>query len=293
MIEIRDPTHPLFAITPSPGVDLAMIHGAAPWRDRHPVAERVVAAAARPRTWRGLAIAALLAVVAWPLAPAAPVALLALGAAHGVGALSVEAWRVVARERAGMPFSRSLVPEVAPDDVTAPELRAAYIQVLIAHEELRRHLATAAAMQDYLRGAFERCGAVVQVSGRLARLGNALYRYDATHDSGRIRQDELGALQRAAAVADPQASRIYREAAAARRRQLETGEHLHDLRDRIGARLDLVRATLESVLALSIKLETVDREQAMLAGESVSSQLARVGDEVAILESTMEEGLEP
>ena len=58
-------------------------------------------------------------------------------------------------------------------------------------------------------------------------------------------------------------------------------------RDRIVARLELVRAALESFTAMIVRLAVVDEEQLMLAGESMSSHLDGIDEELAAIESAL------
>jgi hypothetical protein len=59
------------------------------------------------------------------------------------------------------------------------------------------------------------------------------------------------------------------------------------MRDRIHARLELVRAALESFAATVVRLHVVGEEQVTLAEESVVDQLDGVGAELDVLETAL------
>jgi hypothetical protein len=276
------------AITPSFGASI--VERRAP-RPHNRVVEAILVAGSRPRNMFGIVLATLAVLCAWPVAVTIPFWLVGLGAFHYAGAVTADVVRAELRVRAGRPFTLDLRPEVAPEEIKAHDLRRAYEGILVAYDELRRNLAAAPAIQPYLRASFERCAAVVQSAGRLARLGNPIDGYDLGHDRYRMLEELNTARMRAESVADPQAARLYRETAATRQRQVDVHDRLHDLRDRICARLDLVRATIETVVAMVVKLAVVDGEAAELMGEPLAAQLQRVGDEVALLESTLDEEL--
>lgn len=245
-------------------------------------------AAARPRN-AGVMIAALvIAACCWPVSMALPYWLIGAGALHYTAGVSIDMVREELRVRAGRPFTIPLRNEVQAEEILAHDLRAAYLSILEAHEELRLALVAAPALQDYLRGAYERCAAAVQSAGRLALLGNPIHRYDATHDRTRMVEAQRSAVALAEAAADPVAARAFRESAAARRRQIDTHDGLHAARERIGARLELVRVTIETLVTQTVKLAVMDREQLELAGEPLSAQLASINDEVATLEAALE-----
>jgi hypothetical protein len=174
-----------------------------------------------------------------------------------------------------------------PDVILAPETRDTYRAILGAQAEIRRSLLEAVPLHGSLSVILERCDAAVQQCARMALLTNPLQRYLEAHDRERT-QAELERVQRkGAASSDTQTSDALSRAAAARTRQLETHDQLAGLRDRIQARLELVRAALESFSATVIKLQVTGAEQMILSGETVMDHLDGVGDELEVLETEL------
>ena len=59
-------------------------------------------------------------------------------------------------------------------------------------------------------------------------------------------------------------------------------------RDQVCARLELVHAALDAFAATIVKLHTIDEEQIVLAGESISDHLDGVAEDLEVLESALE-----
>jgi hypothetical protein len=59
------------------------------------------------------------------------------------------------------------------------------------------------------------------------------------------------------------------------------------MRDRIQARLDLVRAALESFSATIVKLRVAGEEQQLLSRDSMIDELDGVDDELEVLEAEL------
>ena len=214
---------------------------------------------------------------------------LAIGAVYFSTSVAAASVRAIRRETAQGPLALPLAFEVEPAAVAAPDLRAGYEDILRLHEEIRTALAVADRAQAALITVFAECGAVVQAAGRLARLANPLHAYLGAR-GGAQAKEALGRLAASADVAtDRVAETAYRGAAAARGRQLGTLLEIQTLRERTRARLELIAASLESVLAMVIKLQALDGEEVELAGARMTDQLAAVGDELALLESALEE----
>jgi hypothetical protein len=278
-------------VRPRPGAEaLVRIDHPRPVPRWERAVHRAAAAAISARRLRGLGVATALAFALWlvGLPWAAPLAF-GVGLAHYAGAVIGATVRAGRTERARGALAQPLRPEIDPAEITSIDLRAAYLDILRVHEDIRRSLLDAERMQSTLRALFGQCGDVVQVAGRLARLANPLHDYLEVHGANQAKQE----LHRLAVTADGTSDRVaqavYQSAAAARGRQLGTLLEIQQLRDRIRARLELIGASLASVQALVIKLQVLDLEKVAVAGESMSDQLASLGEELVVLESMIED----
>jgi len=175
----------------------------------------------------------------------------------------------------------------APDVILALETRDTYRAILGAQAEIQRSLTEAVSLHGSLSVIVQRCDAAVQQCGRMALLTNPLQRYLEVHDRERTQADLERLLRKGAAARDVQTVEALGRAAAARTRQLETHDQITSLRDRIQARLELVRAALESFSATVIKLQVAGAEQMILSGETVMDHLEGVGDELEVLETEL------
>jgi len=280
----------------APGADATVqaliLHSSVPRPARwERIAELVVVAGTRPRTLRGLGLATLVAITAVLAGiPWLSVGVIGAGTIHYVVAAARETRRGLVAQRALGPFGAALDLDVEPDEIASLDLRATYLGILQRHEDLRLHLIDAPRMQQYLRDTFERCGATVHVAGRLARLANPLDGYLQEHSAERVTRDLDELAARVATAGDPAAVAAYRRAAAARGRQLGTLLEIKALRDRIRARLELVSASLDSIVAAVVKLQVLDLAQIELVGESMADELSALGEELAILEAMMDDG---
>ena len=187
-------------------------------------------------------------------------------------------------DRPGRPGKRPIDPEA----IVSLELRDAYRMTLFALAELDRTIAEAPRMRTAIAPSLERCRAAVVTCGRMAQLANPLQRYLENHDPAYIRWELERLRARTEAAGDDTTVAALSRAAAARGRQLATYDQLAGQRDRLCARLELVRAALESFTAIIVKLHSTDEEQLALAGESVVAHLDEIGDELAVLESVLE-----
>lgn len=182
---------------------------------------------------------------------------------------------------------------VAHENIVASEAHAGYCAILLGFADVERALTDAPRLRTQLASVIERCRAAVALSGRIALLANPLQRYLDTHDAGAIRLalDRLRA--RAESTTDDVTIAALGHAAAARGRQLAILDQIAAQRDRISARLALIHAALEAFAATIVKLQSLDDEQIVLAGESVTDQLAEIGDDLAVLESALDPDLGP
>jgi hypothetical protein len=176
---------------------------------------------------------------------------------------------------------------IAPDAIISHEAREAYRGVLIAFAEIERVLVTSTRLRSSVAPVLERGRAAVLLCGRTAVLANPLQQYLDRHDPVRMRAELERLRSRAEAATDDQEASSWSHATAARARQLSTYEEMRTMRDRIVARIELVRATLESFAATIVRLQAVDEEQLLHAGESMAEHLDGVDDELAALESAL------
>ena len=278
------------SVAPQPGTAL-IVFDPTPARWEHAL-ERVVVAGTRPRTARGLAIAIALAVganLAGALWLAIP--LFGVGVAHYVVAAAYETRRIAAEERARGPLARPLVAEVRMFEIESAELRLAFHDVLERHEEIRRELLAAQRLQPCFRPLLERCGALVQRAGRLARLANPLERYLRDHSTTEITKGVDEATRRSTAIGDPLARAAHAREAHARGHQLGTVLEIEAIRERIRAQVGIVNATLAAVGAAIVKAQVIDQAEAELAADLAAGDatVAALAEEIEALEALLDD----
>lgn len=182
-----------------------------------------------------------------------------------------------------------LAPDVLPHEVEPLELRASYEKILRTHEDLRQLLRDSGRIREGLKQLYASCTELVDVAGRIARLGNSLDAYleackpiELTHCAEQLEARAKQAL-------DPEARRTYQGAAMARRRQLATYAQLQGLYDRIRARLEVVIASLDSVQALVVKLQALELDHVALNDDCVAEQLEILRGDAQIVEAAIVE----
>jgi hypothetical protein len=176
---------------------------------------------------------------------------------------------------------------VLPDEIASHEAREVYRSVLLAFADLGRALDASTRLRSSATPVLERSRAAVQLCGRMARLADPLQRHLDAHDPA-VLHAELDRLRaRAEAASDDRAALAFGHAAAARARQLAVHEQMRAMRDRILGRLELVRAALASYTAMIVRLQVVEEEQLLLAGESVAEHLGGVDEELEVLEAAL------
>jgi len=211
-----------------------------------------------------------------------PLLSMAVLAVTGVSTIVLESAMSARRKRFG-PGAHLEVPEA----IAASDARDTYRAILSAYGEIRSALGAAPALLASQSSVVERCAAAVRQCGRLAVLGNPLQRYLDGHDRTQARVDLDRLRARRDSTSDESTAEALRRAVTARTRQLETHDQILGMRDRIQARLELVRAALESFLATIVKLRVSGDEQLILTGESVMEDLDGVGDELEVLEAEL------
>ncbi|HMG53023.1 MAG TPA: hypothetical protein VK601_06070 [Kofleriaceae bacterium] len=211
-----------------------------------------------------------------------PLMSMAVLAITGVSTIVLESALSARRKR----FALGADLEV-PEAIVAGDARDTYRAILSAYGEIRCALGDAPLLLSSSSSVVDRCDAAVRQSGRLAVLGNPLQRYLDGHDRTQARVDLDRLLARRDSASDESTATALRRAVTARARQLETYDQILGMRDRIQARLELVRAALESFLATIVKLRVSGEEQLLVTGESVMEDLDSVGDELEVLEAEL------
>jgi hypothetical protein len=179
--------------------------------------------------------------------------------------------------------------ELPPEEVVSFETREALRGILSAQRQLERVVDESTNLAPSIRSVLDRVVEVVTLSQRMARLSNPLQRYLDDHDPTVVRA-ELDRLRgRAEATGEAHAAAAFGHAAAARARQLATIDEIVALRDRIDARLELVRAALEAFTATIVRLRGDSEDHQATAGETVTEQLDHAANELAIVETTLDE----
>ncbi|HVK73658.1 MAG TPA: hypothetical protein VM734_10065 [Kofleriaceae bacterium] len=253
---------------------------------------RAATAAFRPRALRGLGMASVIAFALVLVgAPALAPWILAAGTAHYLLVVTLYTFSEGYTNRVHGPFGLPLEPDVDPDQIGPADLRATYLNILRVHEEIRTTLDSNGRVHAGLCDVYTRCGDAVQVAGRMALLGNPLQRYLDDHDPARLDAETRRLEMRASVTSDREASLAYRQASAARKRELDTYGQLQRLYERMKARLELVAATLASVAATTIKLCTVDLETLAMTRESLVEQIDSLGEDLRYLEAAMEDSM--
>lgn len=177
---------------------------------------------------------------------------------------------------------------VDPDDIVSAEVRSTYQGIVRGLADVERALAAAPRLHKSMTTAIQRARAAVGLSGQIAILANPLQRYLDSHHEAFIRSEHDRLRERTETASDDTAIGAWGHAAAARARQLEIHKQMVAQRDRICARLELVRAALETFSAMIVRLHALNEEQIVLAGESVAEQLEGIGDDLELLESALE-----
>jgi len=219
------------------------------------------------------------------------------GCVLGLGALSYSAMVLRHLFRPDLfrllygPLGPPLRPEVKPSELGPPEIHAAYLEILRAHEDVRVALVRSPGILEPLRDAYERLSELVQAAGRVGRRGNALQTYLGRFCPDGIEADAARLETRMADTGDEEAAAAFRQAARARRKQLELYHQIDGLYDRVKARLALVASFLGAVGALVVKLHVLDLEQVEAAGSSISDHLDLLRGDLEVLESSLEGAL--
>jgi hypothetical protein len=238
---------------------------------------------------------ALVLVFAFIGLPALCLWTMGFGAVHYVTLVALHALSPRYVRRVYGPLGPPIDPEVQVEEIAPPDLRNAYVEILQTHEAIRRAIQSGSEhgrhVSTTLSELYGRCTRIVDLVGRVARLGNGLQTYLEGRKPEQL-SDEAERLEACAGrTHDDKAARNFRQAAVARRLQHDTLCQIEGFFERIRARLLLVSSSLESVEALIIKVRTLDLENEALAGDSVSEHLADLHADLQLLEATMEDAL--
>lgn len=188
----------------------------------------------------------------------------------GISVIVIAGVSTLAADTADAPrHARSAEDEgtpIAPEMITSLAIRTTYRATLHAYVELQQRLSQAPHLRSGLQPALERCRTAVVLCSRMALLANPLQRYlDHASEEARTELERLRA--RTEATRDDQVIAALAQAAAARVRQLLTVEQIEAMRDRIHARIELVRAALESFAATVVRQHVADEEAMDLASD--------------------------
>jgi len=254
----------------------------------------VITAATRPINLglAGVGVAAGLALLVTGMGAVPGIALLALSLVTWVG---LTAWdtlfnprlreEVIARAAASSPPKEETTAEVPLGDGTPPELRRAYEQVQRASQQIRQAMdGTGDLLQDHLVETWGHCTQLVDQAGKIAQRGNRLYAYLRSVNPNAVRQEIQDLQNRARRTRDEGAAAAYREAAQARQQQVEAWQQIEGLYERVKAEMVALQSRLDEVHARVIRLDASDLDGAVQAGQTMSSQLKSLNEEVTVLE---------
>jgi hypothetical protein len=192
-----------------------------------------------------------------------------------------------AARRAG---GAAAMPEIAPGEIEPDELRATYQAILGSYVQVHEAVgAGGGIVQRSLTEAHERCVYLVREAGQMARRGNALHRYLTRERPRTIEADAERLEGQARSTRDQAAAQSFRQAAQAKRLQLETYFQIEGLYDRIKAQLSVIQTSLDGVHARVVKLNATDPEKAATVGASLSDHLGALQTDMQVLETTVEE----
>ena len=119
------------------------------------------------------------------------------------------------------PLGPPLRPEVKPNELAPQEIHSAYVEILRAHEDIRIALARSEGIVEPLRDAYDRLSELVQAAGRVARRGNSLQAYLRKYCQQGLEGEATALEVKIGETADKLAASAFRQAAKARRQQLD------------------------------------------------------------------------
>lgn len=226
----------------------------------------------------GASLAGAAALHSWPV--------LALGA---VAYAAMVAWDCVSPDFRKRALAASKTDELGdPKAYKDPHARAVVASIRNAHAALDGVLEeTPEELKASLVLALSSASELVQRGGALARRLEDLAGYLATTDPGGMQKDIKALGERAASASDPEARTQYESARAARAEHLAALTDLMAARERIGATLLSITATLEGMPAKVVRLRTLDAQAADRLTGDVKEELDRMNVEIRSFEETL------
>ena len=229
----------------------------------------------------GSATAAALALQSWPI--------LALG---GVAYAALVAWDLASSE-----FRKSALgptPDSTPtlgdaNDYRDEAARAAVITIQAAKRKIAQVLdQTPDDVKANLAMALTSVDELERRAATMARRADDIARYLETPDPRAVAYDVQVLAERAKATADAEARAQYETALSARKEHLATLTDLITAKERIGASLMSIAATLEGLPPKIVKMRALDaRAMDQLTGD-VKEELDRMSSEIRSFEETLE-----
>jgi uncharacterized protein YicC (UPF0701 family) len=227
----------------------------------------------------GTAAVGAAALQSWPI--------LALG---GVAYGALVAWDLVSgKGKRGAP-SAAAPAELSEDlsQYTDAQTQAAVRAILAARKAIDQTLAeTPPEVQEHLDNALASVRELEDRAASLARRGEDVSRYLKTTDV-RVVQADVDALARRVATAnDPEAKAQYVAAHQARKEHLDVLRDLWNAKERIGATLLSIAATMEGLPAKIVRMRALDAQATDQLSGDVKEELDRMNTEIRSFEDTL------
>jgi hypothetical protein len=196
-----------------------------------------------------------------------------------------ETWRKAAREERD-PTESDELP--IPGSLSDPQLQRAALALGVAHRELERvRRESPSSVARYLEVALVSAGQLDQGAARLLRRGEELYRYLATQDLRKVREEIQALDAQAERTPDESAREQFKAARASRDQQLATLLELSSALDRVHANVARIVAAAEGLPARVVHMRALDRQAVDAMSGDVNGELDRLNQEVASFEETL------
>jgi hypothetical protein len=231
------------------------------------VAGVTAVAAAALASWPILAIggAAYAALVAWDVA-------------------NPDFWKKAMGGKSGPESARLPDPAKIPDQELADAVRG----ILAARAEIAKTLKdTPAEVKDHLAEAIGQIAELERHAIVLVARGGDLTKYLNSVDRSKILAEQVALGQKVRSTADAQAAAQYQTARQARDEQLKAIEDIGGARERIGANLATIVATLEALPAKIMRMRALDAQAADELSGTVNEELQRMNGQIVVFEETL------